>query len=147
MRNAASGFTKTCIKAKPAPPSTIPKIAAFSGSTCPDGTGRTRVRTMIWSMSRSKYMLRALAPPATTEPPKTVASISQAEGMPPSASIIAGIVVMTSSMTIRGFVSRMYDQITPRMSRAAVAVVVVIVAKVRRFPSSDEGRSGRPTPS
>ena len=50
-------------------------------------------------------MFMAFAPPATIDPPNTVASISHSDGTPCRASIIAGIVVTTSSATMRGLVS------------------------------------------
>ncbi len=47
----------------------------------------------------------ALAPPAASVPPTTVANTSQNGGQPLFASTIAGTVVMRSSAMIRGFVS------------------------------------------
>jgi hypothetical protein len=61
---------------------------------------------MIASMSRSRYMLIELADPAAIAPPASVARISQGEGSPRAASSIAGTVVISSSRTIRGLVSR-----------------------------------------
>ena len=56
-------------------------------------------------MSRSRYMLNALAPPALSEPPTTVATINQRDGIPCSATIITGTVVTSSSSMILGLVS------------------------------------------
>ena len=57
-------------------------------------------------MSRSTYMLMALAPPAASVPPTSVhAASSASDGQPRSASTIVGIVVISSSSMIRGFVS------------------------------------------
>ena len=47
-----------------------------------------------------------LAEPAASAPPTRVARISQREGSPLAARSIAGTVVMSSSSTMRGFVSR-----------------------------------------
>ena len=73
-------------------------------------------------------MFIAFAPPATTEPPRTVANISQNDGRPPSAMIIAGIVVTTSRPTMRGFVRRTYARTVARIpaSTAAGRVVTVV---------------------
>ena len=56
-------------------------------------------------MSRSTYMLMALAPPAARVPPTTVTAISQSDGSPRSATTIVGTVVTSSSSMIRGLVS------------------------------------------
>ncbi len=59
-------------------------------------------------------MLIALADPAATVPPTSVASISPIDGIPWAASIIAGIVVISSSTMIRGLVRRTYAVIVSR---------------------------------
>jgi hypothetical protein len=51
-------------------------------------------------------MLIALAAPAASVPPTSVATTSQSDGRPPWASTIAGTVVISSSTMMRGFVSR-----------------------------------------
>ena len=51
-------------------------------------------------------MLIAFADPAARAPPANVARISHGEGSPSAASSIAGTVVISSSKTMRGFVSR-----------------------------------------
>ena len=56
-------------------------------------------------MSRSTYMLTALAPPAASVPPTSVSSTSPSGGQPRSASTIVGTVVISSSSMIRGLVS------------------------------------------
>ena len=53
-------------------------------------------------MSRSATWLIAFAPPAASVPPIMVATISQVEGQPRSASTIAGTVVTSSSQMMRG---------------------------------------------
>ena len=83
------------------------KIRAPRGDTSPVTSGRFTVRCMCASMSRSRYMLNAAADPALIEPPMTVASTSQRLGKPPSARIITGTVVTSSSSSTRGFVSAM----------------------------------------
>jgi hypothetical protein len=55
-------------------------------------------------MSRSTYMLRALAPPAARLPPARVARISPIAGRPLSARIIVGMVVTRSNSMMRGLV-------------------------------------------
>ena len=50
-------------------------------------------------------MLMALAPPAASVPPITVATISHSDGRPRSATIIVGTVVTSSSSMMRGLVS------------------------------------------
>ena len=80
------------------------KIRALRGAMSPVTRGRLRVRFMMASMSRSTYMLMALAPPAAIVPPSTVAMISHREGRPRSATTMVGTVVMSSSSMIRGLV-------------------------------------------
>ena len=58
-------------------------------------------------MSRSTYMLTALALPADSVPPSNVIPINDQAGQPPSASTIVGTVVINSSSMIRGLVSAM----------------------------------------
>ena len=55
-------------------------------------------------MSRSRYMLAALAPPADRVPPTRVATTSHSEGHPPAATTMVGTVVTRSSSIIRGLV-------------------------------------------
>ncbi len=59
-------------------------------------------------------MLMAFAPPAASVPPMIVATISQIEGHPPSATTIAGTVVTRSSSMMRGLVSAMNAPIRVR---------------------------------
>ena len=68
-------------------------------------SGRSCVRFISLSMSRSTYMLMALAPPAASVPPMTVATISHTDGIPRSATTMVGTVVTSSSSMIRGLVS------------------------------------------
>jgi hypothetical protein len=67
--------------------------------------GRFFVRSITRSMSRSTYMLMALAPPAARVPPSTVAAMSHSDGRPRSATTIVGTVVTSSSSMMRGLVS------------------------------------------
>jgi hypothetical protein len=59
---------------------------------------------MTASMSRSTYMLMALAPPAARVPPSRVQNISATDGRPRSAITIVGRVVTRSSSMICGLV-------------------------------------------
>ncbi len=70
----------------------------------PVTSGRFLVRFMSRSMSRSTTMLMALAPPAASVPPTSVATISQTGGRPRCATTIVGTVVTSSSSMIRGLV-------------------------------------------
>ncbi len=103
---AASTFTVMPRNTNENAPSQNPNASARSGEIWWAGSGRLRVLRITSSMSRSRYMLIALAAPAASEPPTRVASTSQSEGTPPSASTIAGTVVMSSNTMIRGFVRR-----------------------------------------
>ena len=76
--------------------------------TAPVTSGRSLVRSISASMSRSTYMLMALAPPAASVPPSTVATISHSGGTPPWATTIVGTVVTSSSSMMRGLVSATY---------------------------------------
>lgn len=78
--------------------------SAAVGVTMPVTSGRLRVRSMTASMSRSTYMLMALAPPAARVPPITVATINHNDGMPRSATIMVGTVVTSNNSMIRGLV-------------------------------------------
>ncbi len=80
------------------------KIRALRGAMTPVTRGRLAVRCISLSMSRSTYMLMALAPPAASVPPSSVATMSQTPGRPPWARIIVGSVVMRRSSMIRGLV-------------------------------------------
>ncbi len=55
-------------------------------------------------MSRSMNMLMAFAPPAASDPPTSVATISPMDGNPRWATTMVGSVVTKSSSTIRGLV-------------------------------------------
>ncbi len=75
------------------------------GAMIPVTSGRRWVRTISGSMSRSTYMLMALAPPAASVPPISVTMTRPRGGQPRSASTIVGTVVISSSSMIRGLVS------------------------------------------
>ena len=79
-------------------------VSAARGVIAPVTSGRPLVRSMMRSMSRSTYMLMALAPPAASDPPTTVATTSQADGRPRAATICVGTVVTSSNSMMRGFV-------------------------------------------
>ena len=81
------------------------KVSASRGVSSPVTSGRPWVRFISWSMSRSMYMFMALAPPADSVPPITVATMCHTEGSPASATTIVGTVVMSSSSMMRGLVS------------------------------------------
>ena len=81
------------------------KTRAAVGVTAPVTSGRLRVRCISLSMSRSTYMLMALAPPAARAPPTRVATMRVTEGMPRWATTMVGRVVTSSSSMIRGLVS------------------------------------------
>ena len=57
------------------------------------------------SMSRSRTMFRALAPPAARAPPTMVSAMSETDGTPLRATNIVGRVVTSSSSMILGLVS------------------------------------------
>ena len=80
------------------------KVRAARGDSSPVTSGRLRVRSITASMSRSTTMLMALAPPAASEPPSTVATTSHRSGTPPSATNMTGTVVTSSSSMILGLV-------------------------------------------
>ena len=81
--------------------------SASVGCTTPVTRGRCWVRCITLSMSRSTYMLMALAPPAASVPPRTVATIRLSGGMPRAATTMVGTVVTRRSSMIRGLVSAM----------------------------------------
>ena len=77
--------------------------AAF-GVMAPVTRGRFLVRFISRSMSRSTYMLIALAPPAARAPPANVAAINHTGGRPRWATTMVGSVVTNRSSMIRGLV-------------------------------------------
>ncbi len=60
---------------------------------------------MSWSMSASTTQLSALALPAESVPPTTVATTSHADGTPCSARNMIGTVVSSNNSMMRGLVS------------------------------------------
>ena len=68
------------------------KVSAARGVIAPVTRGRPLVRSIRASMSRSTYMLMALAPPAASVPPITVVIMSQTEGTPLAAIAALGMV-------------------------------------------------------
>src|SRR5436190_735858 len=83
-------------------------VRAALGVISPVTRGRLAVLLMTASMSRSTYMLMALAPPAARAPPTSVATIRPTAGMPLLATTIVGRVVTRSSSMMRGLVSATY---------------------------------------
>ena len=77
--------------------------SATCGSIRPEGIGRSLVRSITASISRSYQWLNALAPPEANEPPTTVASTSQIDGLP--AAYIAVTVVRSRRTCTFGLVS------------------------------------------
>jgi hypothetical protein len=73
------------------------------GETRPEATGRSAVRFIIRSTSRSTAWLIAPAPPAERAPPRQVRKISPAEGSP-AANIVVTVVKSSSDCTF-GLVS------------------------------------------
>ncbi len=88
---------------KEAQPSVTPKAIAAAGETRPLATGRSAVRAIVRSMSRSTAWLIAPAPPAERAPPRQVSRISPSEGSP--ATYIVVTVVKSSSDCTFGLVS------------------------------------------
>jgi len=83
---------------------TTAKVSAARGDMTPRTSGRCMVRSMRLSMSRSTTMFTALAPPAANVPPTMVATISQTDGTPRSATNMVGTVVTRRSSIILGLV-------------------------------------------
>ena len=86
-----------------AQPSRAPKAIAAWGRSRPLATGRSAVRAIIRSMSRSIAWLIAPAPPAESAPPRQVRKTRPIEGSP--ATYIVVIVVSSSSDWTFGLVS------------------------------------------
>ncbi len=80
-----------------------PKAIAARGEIRPEATGRSAVRDISWSTSRSIAWLTAPAPPAERAPPRQVSRISPIEGSP--ATYIVVTVVNSSSDCTFGLVS------------------------------------------
>ena len=110
---AASVLVVVHSSATDATPSPMPNISASLGVTLPAGMGRVRVRFMIWSMSRSKYMFSALAEPDAMAVPSTVVTTKPGEGISPgmtnnvrkpvtrTRSIMVGLVSARKSPAVR----------------------------------------------
>ena len=102
---AESRLTNAHSSAKATTSRVTAKTSALRGAMTPVTRGRLAVRCISLSMSRSTYMLMALAPPAARAPPTRVATISHTAGRPRWARIIVGSVVISSSSMMRGLVS------------------------------------------
>ena len=118
---AASTFTVRARNVNATAPNANPNRKAASGWMAWRGSGRRRVRRITWSMSRSRYILHALAEAAASVPPTRVASTSQAPGSPPAARIMGGTVVINSSTMIRGLVRAANARTVSPSERSAVA--------------------------
>src|SRR4051812_20761048 len=105
VTTVAKGVVKLPSSTSETHASTTPNSSADRGAITPLGIGRSRVRDMIRSMSRSYQQLIVFAAPAANIPPTMVARNSPVPGQPPAASIIAGSVVTSSSSTSLGLVS------------------------------------------
>jgi len=73
---AARAFARAASSARPAPESRRPKIVASAAATRRSGSGRSRVRRISASVSRSYTWLRTAAPPATSAVPATAFAIA-----------------------------------------------------------------------
>ncbi len=118
-------LTKAHSQAKATTSRVMANTRAWLGSIRPVTSGRFCVRFITASMSRSTYMLTALAPPAARVPPTTVATISHTGGMPRSATTIVGTVVTRSSSMIRGLVRATYPAARDRREGRIVVAIGV----------------------
>ena len=80
------------------------KMTAAGALTAPVTRGRREVLCIRASMSRSRYMFAALAPPADRVPPMRVATTRPDDGQPRAATTMVGTVVTRSSSIMRGLV-------------------------------------------
>ncbi len=122
-------------------------MSAPRGLTSPVTMGRWPVRTMSLSMSRSRNMLSALAPPAARKPPTSVTATSRSEGRPCEARIIVGTVVTSSSSMMRGFVSATYAAALERRRPSESAPATAgrgTTAVTRTLPGDDRWMPGAP---
>jgi hypothetical protein len=121
--NAARRLVVGHSHANDSAPSVTPNTSALRVGTWCLGSGRDAVRFITASMSASATQLSALAEPAAMVPPNSVANTSHGDGMPRSASIIAGTVVTSRSSMILGLVSATYARTTSLRVRRGVSVV------------------------
>ena len=103
--NAATIVVVSAKKMKLATPRALAKSSAAPTLIRPVTSGRAAVRAICASISASMMQLKTLALAALSVPPTSVAAISVSGGNPRAASSIAGIVVISSSSTMRGFVN------------------------------------------
>ena len=94
--HAASGFTSTYSSAKPTLCATAANASALRAEIAPRATGRSFVRVMSRSMSRSHTQFSAPADAAESAPPSSVHSVSSSGGTPRAAITIAARVVISS---------------------------------------------------
>ena len=131
-----AGWHPTTARRRPPPRAPSANTSAWRGWMTPVTSGRPWVRCILASMSRSTYMLMALAPPAASVPPRSVSSTRPRLGQPRSASTIVGTVVISSSSMIRGLVER--DVRADHRARCAQVAVRPLQRAARRQPGRDE---------
>jgi len=85
-------------------------------STIPDGSALRWVRTILESLSRSKYWLSAAAPAADNPPVITKRAKFAPPGQPPASSIEPQIAAIKRSITIRNLNNPTNALILPRPS-------------------------------
>ena len=83
----------------------MPNHSAAAGATRPDATGRSAVRAISRSRSRSRQWLIAPAPPADIAPPRQVSSTSPRDGSP-ATYIVVTVVKSSSDCTFGLVISR-----------------------------------------
>ena len=103
-RTAESRFTASHSSTNAATSRHSAKTSAAVGVMAPVTSGRFLVRFIRRSMSRSTTMFMALAPPAASAPPTSVATINQTGGRPRWATTMVGSVVTSRSSMMRGLV-------------------------------------------
>ena len=123
-------------------PSVIPNTSALRVGTGCFGSGRDDVRFITASMSASATQFSALAEPAAMVPPNSVANTSHGDGMPRSASIIAGTVVTSRSSMILGLVSATYDDTVRTNISCGCGAGLRWPPRALRSPAAPTGVSG-----
>ena len=93
--------------AKATAPRPMPNARPAAGEIRPEGIGRSLVRDIVESMSRSNHMLIALAPPAMQYPASATQKSWPSVGRPAGVMNIGASVVTSRSEMMRGLVSVM----------------------------------------
>ena len=88
--SAASRFALNARMAEPAAASAMPNARASSVPTRRSGSGRSRVRIISASVSRSYTWFSTAAPPATSAVPPTASAIGVSSGADGRAQVVAG---------------------------------------------------------